>query len=159
MKPITFCCTETLPLAPEDVARQILDLSNWTGFKGYGVLPGIRAAAFGVRTPGVVGTRIRVTNADGSSHVEEIAEWEPARRLRLDMKEFSPPLSRLATGFEETWAFERLGDGTKVVRSFELHPKSYFARPALWLISVLLRRAVARHLSQVRRASEQQKEA
>jgi hypothetical protein len=75
------------------------------------------------------------------------------------MKEFSPPLSRLATGFEETWVFERLGGGTKVVRSFELHPKSYFARPALWLLSVLLRRAVARHLSQMRRASGQQKEA
>ena len=158
MKPITFSCAETLPLAPEDVARQILDLSNWTGFKGYGVLPGIRAAAFEVRTPGVVGTRIRVTNADGSSHVEEIVEWEPAQRLRLDMKEFSPPLSGLATGFEETWVFERLGDGTKVVRSFQLHPKSYFARPALWLISVLLRRAVARHLSQMRRASEQPQE-
>jgi hypothetical protein len=90
-----------LPLAPEDIARQILDLANWTDFKGYGVLPGIRAAAFEVRTPVVVGTRIRVTNTDGSGHVEEIAEWEPARRLRLDMKEFSPPLSRLATGFEE----------------------------------------------------------
>jgi hypothetical protein len=159
MKPISFCCTETLPLVPEDIARQILDLSNWTGFKGYCVLPGIRAAAFEVRTPGVVGTRIRVTNADGSSHVEEIAEWEPDRRLRLDMKEFSPPPSRLATGFEETWVFERLGDGTKVVRSFELHPKSYFARPALWLISLLLRRAIARHLSQMRRALGQQKEA
>jgi hypothetical protein len=159
MRPITFSCTETLPLAPEDVARQILELSNWTDFKGYGVLPGIRAAAFEVRTPGVVGTRIRVTSTDGSSHVEEVAEWEPATRLRLDMKEFSPPLSRLATGFEETWVFERLGGGTKVVRSFQLHPKSYFARPALWLISLLLRRAIARHLRQMRRASGQQKEA
>ena len=159
MKPISFCCTETLPLVPEDIARQILDFSNWTDFKGFGVLPGIKAAAFEVRTPGVVGTRIRVTNADGSSHVEEVAEWEPARRLRLDMKEFSPPLSRLATGFEETWAFERLGGGTKVVRSFKLHPKSYFTRPALWLISVLLRRAITRHLSQMRRASGPQKEA
>ena len=40
------------------------------------------------------------------------------------MKDFSPPLSRLATGFVETWEFERLDDGTRVVRSFEMHPKS-----------------------------------
>src|SRR3712207_4808214 len=138
MKPITFACTETLPLGPEDIARQILDLANWTDFKGYGVLPGIKAAEFQARTPGVVGSRIRVTNTDGSVNVEEVVEWEPDRRLRLDMKDFSPPLSRLATGFEETWEFERLDEGTRVVRSFTMHPKTGLARPVLWLISVFL---------------------
>ena len=158
MKPITFSCTETIPLAPEEIAGQILDLANWTDFTGYGVLPGIKAAAFETCTPGVVGTRIKVTNSDRSSHVEEIVEWEPDRRLRLDMKDFSPPLSRLATGFVETWEFERLDNGTRVVRSFEMHPKSFITRPVLWLISFLLKRAVARHLCQMRRASERRKE-
>src|SRR5262245_21352772 len=106
-------------------------------------MPGIKAAAFEVITPAVVGTRIGVTNTDGSSHVEEIVEWEPDRRLRLDMKEFSPPLSRLATTFEEIWEFERVGDGTRVARSFRLYPKSFLARPVVWLISFLLRRAIA----------------
>src|SRR4051812_40088620 len=155
MKPITFSCTETLSLAPEDIARQILDIANWSDFTGYGVLPGVKAAEFEVRTPGVVGTRIRVTNTDGSGHVEEVIEWEPDRRLRLDMKDFSPPLSRLATRFEETWEFERLDNGTRAVRSFKLYAKSGFTRPVLWLISVFLKRAIARHLSQMRRASEQ----
>jgi hypothetical protein len=31
-----------------------------------------------------------------------------------------------------------------------LHPRSAVTRPALWLISLLLRRAVARHLRQMR---------
>ena len=150
MKPITVSCTATLPLAPEDVARQILDLAKWADFKGYGVLPGIKAAEFEVRTPGVVGTRIRVTNTDGSSHVEEIVEWEPDSRLRLDMKNFSPPLSRLATGFVETWEFERLGAETRVNRSFEMHAKSVVTWPVLWLISFILKRAIARHLRQMR---------
>jgi hypothetical protein len=150
MKPITFSCADTLPLAPEDIARQVLDLANWTGFAGYGPLPGVRAAAFEVCTPAVVGTRIRVTNTDGSTHVEQVVEWEPGRRLRLNMTDFAPPLSRLATGFEEMWEFERLDEGTRVVRSFRLHPKSRPVRPALWLISLLLRRAVARHLRQMR---------
>jgi hypothetical protein len=110
MKPITFSCTDMLPLAPDEIARQILDLTNWPGFTGYGPLPGIRAAVFEARPPAVVGTRIKVTNTDGSSHVEEVVEWEPDRRLRLNMKDFSPPLSRLATGFVETWQFERLGE-------------------------------------------------
>jgi hypothetical protein len=150
MKPITFACTDTLPLTPEEIAGQILDVANWPGFTGYGVLPGIKEAAFETHTPAVVGTRIKVTNTDGSSHVEEVVEWEPQRRLRLDMKDFSPPLSRLASRFEELWEFEPLGGGSRVTRSFKLHPKSLLAWPVLWLISFLLKRAIARHLRQMR---------
>jgi hypothetical protein len=114
------------------------------------VLPGIKAAEFEVRTPGVAGSRIRVTNTDGSSHVEEIVAWQPDRSVRLQMKQFSPPLCRLATEFLESWALERVGSATRVTRSFELHPKSAFARPALWLVSLLLRRAITWHLRQMR---------
>ena len=153
MKPITFSCEETLGLPPGRIAEQILDLTRWPDFRGYGVLPGIRAAEFEARTPEVVGTRIRVTNTDGSSHVEEVVEWQPDRRLRLRMGEFSPPLSRLAAGFDETWEFEVTGEATRVVRSFELQPRSVATRPLLWLISLPLKRAIARHLRQMRGAA------
>jgi hypothetical protein len=150
MKPITFTCKDTLPLPPEDIARQILDLTKWPDFHGYGPMPGIKAAVFEVQTPGIVGTRIRVTNQDGSNHVEEIVEWLPDQRVRLEMKEFSPPLSRLASRFEEAWEFERTENGTHVTRSFRLHAKSFLARPFLWVISFLLKRAIARHLREMK---------
>ena len=150
MKPITFSCKETLDLAPEDVARQILDLTRWLDFTGFGPIPGIRFAEFEVRTPGIVGSRIRVTNTDGSSHVEEIVAWQPDHRLQLYMKDFSAPLSRLATRIEETWEFERIGNETKITRSFQMHAKSALARPFLWVISVLLKKAITRHLRQMR---------
>jgi hypothetical protein len=150
MTPITFACEDTLPLAPEDIAQQILDLSKWPEFHGYGPIPGIKTAVFDVQTPGVIGTRIRVTNCDGSSHVEEIVEWQPCRRVRLEFKEFSPPLSRLATTFEEIWDFEQLGDQTRVSRSFLIHAKSRLARCLLWMMSVLLKRAIARHLREMK---------
>jgi len=150
MRPIRFTCCDTLALAPADIACRILDLGNWIGFAGYGVLPGIQAAEYEVRTPDVVGTLVRVTNTDGSSHVEEITEWDPDKAVRLRMTGFTPPLSRLATAFEEEWEFEKLDKGTRVARSFQLYPKTAVARPALWLISVLLRRAIARHLRQMR---------
>ena len=150
MKPITFSCEETLPLAPEDIARQILDLTKWPNFHGYGPIPGIKVAEFVVQTPGIVGSRIRVTNRDGSSHIEEIVEWQPDQRLRLHMQEFSPPLSRLATGFEETWEFKRTGNETQVTRSFRLHAKSFLAQCFLWVIASSLKRAIARHLRQMR---------
>ena len=149
MRPVTFSCTASLPMTPEEIANQILDLANWTSFTGYGPLPGIKAAEFEARPPGVVGTRVRVTNTDGSGHVEEFVAWEPGRHVRLAMTDFSPPLSRLATRFEEAWEFERVGGLTRVVRTFRLYPRSDLARPALWLIGRLLKRAVARHLRQM----------
>ncbi len=92
-----------------------------------------------------------MTDTDGSSHVEEIVEWEPDRRLRLRMGEFSPPLSRLATGFDETFEFERTGEADEGRPQLRAAPEVGTAtRPLLWLISLLLKRAVARHLRQMR---------
>lgn len=149
MKPITFACQATLPQAPAEIARQILDMANWPEFSGYGPIPGIKAAEFEVQTPDVVGSRIRVTNLDGSSHVEEIVEWDLNLRLRLRMSDFSPPLSCLATGFDETWEFERDHGETRVTRSLEMTAASIATRPILWAISFFLRRAIARHLQQI----------
>jgi hypothetical protein len=150
MKPITFSCEETLPLAPGDIAQQILDLTKWPDFHGYGPIPGIKVAEFDLQTPGIVGSRIRVTNLDGSSHVEEIVEWQADHRIRLQLKEFSAPLSALATGFEETWEFKRNGNETYVTRSFRLHAKSVLARSPLRVISYFLKRAIVRHLREMR---------
>ncbi len=149
MNPVCFSCETTLPLRPNEIAEQVLDITNWPDFEGYGPLPGIKSAEFEVRTPEIVGSRIRVENTDGSSHVEEIVEWESERSLRLNMAEFSAPLSRLATDIGETWEFERAGDTTNVVRSFQLHARSALTRPFLWLISKLLKRAIDRHLRQM----------
>jgi hypothetical protein len=150
MNPITFSCEETLPLAPEDIARQILDLTKWPGFHGFGPITGIKVAVFEVQTPGIVGSRIRVMNQDGSSHIEEIVEWQPDHRLRLHMRDFSAPLSRLATEFEETWEFQRTANRTHVTRSFRLHARSALAWLLLWVISLFLKRAIARHLRAMR---------
>jgi hypothetical protein len=149
MQPIQFACHAVFPLPAESIAAQILELDRWPEFSGYGPLPGIRSAEFEVRTPEVVGTRIRVTNRDGSRHVEEIVEWHPRHTVRLQFGDFSPPVSRLATQFEETWRFEESGEATHVTREFALHPKSRLARMALWLNAKLLKRAVDRHLEQM----------
>jgi hypothetical protein len=152
MSPVTFICRDTLPQTPQEIGAQILDLSQWPKFQGYGPLPGIKSAEFEVRTPDVVGTRIRVVNTDGSTHVEEIIEWWPDRRIQLRMDGFSPPLCRLATHIVETWQFTDSSGATAVTRSFELHPKSHWTKPAVWLIARLLKLAVQHHLRDLRRA-------
>ncbi len=156
MKPITFACLETLSLTPDQIVAQVLDLTKWPGFHGYGPIPGIKSAEFDARTPNIVGSRIRVTNLDGSSHVEEIVEWQPHRQIQLSMSDFSPPLSRLATRFVETWEFERIGNETRIIRSFEMNAKSTLTKPVLWLISFFLKRAIGRHLTEIKQAAKEQ---
>jgi hypothetical protein len=146
MKPIRFVCTATLPISAERIAAEILDVAKWPGFRGYGPIPGIESAEFDVQTADVVGSRIRVKNRDGSAHVEEIVEWRVGERLQLRMGDFSPPLSRLASRFVETWDFRPRGNETDVVRTFEMHAKSAATKPLLWLISFFVKRAIARHL-------------
>ena len=150
MQPITFSCSVVLEMSADEIVRQILELENWSDFKGYGMLPGIKTAEFEIKTHEIVGSRIKVTNTDGSSHIEEIVQWQPDRRLTLHMKDFSAPLSRLATRFDETWNFEQSDSGTIVIRSFKLYAKSSVTRPLLWVISVFLKKAIARHLAQMR---------
>ena len=164
MPPIRFACQSLLSIAPEAIAAQILDLAQWTSFQGYGPIPGIRSATFALRTEGVVGTQISVVNRDGSAHIEEITEWEPNSRLALRMHSFTPPVSLLATHFIETWTFApepRTNSGasaslgareatrTLATRSFELHPRSIFARPILWLISFFLKAAIQKHTQKI----------
>jgi hypothetical protein len=154
MKSIAFSCKETLDIAPGEIARRILDVTELPNFKGFGPMPGIKSAEFELRTPEIVGSRIQVVNTNGSKHVEEIVEWQPDCRLRLHMKDFSAPLSRLATKIEETWEFERTGISTEVTRSFQIHAKFLAAWPLLWMISFFLRKAIARHLAWMRNLSD-----
>lgn len=151
MKPITFAETRFIPRPAGEIAAGIADLSRWPEFGGYGPLPGIARAEYETRGQEMTGARIRVHNRDGSSHVETVERWQPPARIVLRLHDFTPPLSRLATHFVEEWTFDGSAatGGTTVTRRLDLHPRSPLARPALWLIARLMRRALARHLAQL----------
>lgn len=152
MRPLSFTCEITLTMAAAAVAEQILDLKRWPDFRGWGPLPGISKAEFAYRSPTEVSTRIHVLNRDGSRHAEEILEWQPDQRVQLVLQDFTRPVSWLATHFVETWDFRAVPQGTHVRRSFSLFPRSPWARPVLCLIAWLLKRAVARHLEDLKQA-------
>ena len=80
--------------------------------------PGIREAKFIEQPESRVGTKISVTNSDGSTHEETVVEYEPDRRLVIRLDTFSAPLKNLATAFIETWLFERRDNLTTLRRSF-----------------------------------------
>lgn len=153
MKPITFTCTDVVPLTSQAVLEQILNVENWPKFRGYGPLPGIRHAVIIKQPAEIVGTTFQITNDDGSTHIEEIIAWQPGQSLHTKLHNFSKPLSRLSTYFDELWSFDELPDGTLLTRTFHLHPKSILARPFLWFISGFLRKAIVRHTQLMKESS------
>ena len=114
MKPISFSCEETLGLAPEDIARQILDLANWTDFKGYGVLPGIKTAEFEVRTAATAFHSGWGIQGDQSFHkcVQVLVQFDHRKRVLLAVFEqvFTDYSSVIAGDFSAGHARE-LRDG------------------------------------------------
>lgn len=139
-----------MPESVELICEKILDVSTWSDFDGHGVLPGIEEAEFEVRTDEIKGSRVRVSNADGSEHVEEILEWEENKKLIMKIHEFPATLSYLATHFIEEWYFQELGENeTLVTRKFRLYPTSILTRPFLGRIAKLFEKAVAEHLDQM----------
>lgn len=149
MRPITFERRQTIPKSAVAICSEIADLSRWSEFNGYAILPGIESAEYEHRTDEVVGSRIRVRNRDGSTHAEEICEWNPGERIVMKLHSFTPPLNRLATHFIEEWRFEATGNATLVTRKFQIFPIYPMARPLLWLISLFFRRAITLHLARM----------
>lgn len=116
---------------------------------GYGPIPGIARATINVEKCPIVGKRIFVENTDGSKHVETIISYVPQERLVMRIAEFTSPLRNLATHFIECWDFSGIHPQYQIVRKFELYPKSNWTVPPLWMISRILKVAVAKHTEQL----------
>ncbi len=149
MRPIVFRCSQLIPRSATAICAEIADTTRWREFTGYGPLPGIAHAEYEHRTATMTGSRIRVRSTDGSLHTEEIERWVPGCEVVMRLHDFTPPLSRLATHFTETWSFQPAPQGALATRVFELYPRRPATRPALWLIARLLQRAVARQLREM----------
>ncbi|GAB5496125.1 MAG: hypothetical protein Phyf2KO_12050 [Phycisphaerales bacterium] len=144
---LRYTITARFRETPEVVADTILDLAQWSSFRGWGPLPGIRSAEFLEHMPDVVGTRIGVTNTDGSRHVEEIVEWDVGHRLHIRLCEFPKPLSLLADRFDEYWIFGDTADGSLADRVIEIVPRHLLGRMVLPIIGWMLMKAIRRHIT------------
>lgn len=80
-------------------------------------------------------------NTDGSSHVEEILEWDPDRKVVLKFQEFDSLLKFLASHFIEIWEFHSTSHGTMIARSMLLYPRNFLGWVCLFPISRLMKKA------------------
>lgn len=148
MKPIQIEIHGVTSRSSEEICNTLLDTERWSDFGGYSILPGIKHAHFEIRTPEVVGSKINVQNTDGSAHVEEIVEWDPAKKVVLKFQAFTPPLKNIASHFIETWEFERVNDETHMKRNMSMYPYNLFGWLILLPISSLMKKAFEQNARQ-----------
>jgi hypothetical protein len=148
MKPIEIKIVGHVQKSSSEICTEILDTERWSEFEGYSILPGIESAHFEMKTPEIVGSRIKVQNKDGSSHVEVIIEWDVANRIALRFQEFNSPLQNLATHFIEAWEFRKLPDGTEASRIMTMYPKGLLGWLILVPISKLMKKAFEKNVRQ-----------
>lgn len=155
---MSFTVSAQTRLSPEELVEEILDVSSWRRFTGWGPLPGIDNATIIEQTTSLVGTRIAVTNSDGSTHEETVTVYVPGSQLGMQIDNFSSPLKHFVDYFFETWRFDR-GDGvTNIERTFVLHAKGLIGKIILIPVGFLLHRAIAVHTRTVAAASGQTRE-
>ena len=146
MKPIQISIHAVTDTSPEEICAALLNTERWSEFEGYSILPGIQQAEFETRTSNEIGSKIKVQNRDGSSHVEEIIEWDPKQKIVLRFQDFSPPLRYFAKNFYEVWEFTRTDTATEVTRSMSMHPKNLLGWLLLLPISTLMKKSFEKNI-------------
>ena len=134
---------------PQEICSLILDTNQWSNFEGYFILPGINKAEFEKRTDEIIGSKIKVVNTDGSTHTEEIVEWDANKKVVIIFHEFSLPLKSFATHFIEEWKFAISDNGTEVKRSMKMYPKNLFGWLIIKLITKMMSKALEKNLKQL----------
>jgi hypothetical protein len=106
----------------------------------------------------ILGSVILVQNSDGSSHQEEIIEWEQVSpnhfRFLIRLNRFTGLIRLLSPEFIESWEIkeDRNHRGASITRSFQLIGFGFVSRFVLrFVISPLFKRAIQSHLEQTMR--------
>lgn len=142
---IQFKVTAKTLLTPEEIVNGMFDVSNWTSFKGSGLVPGIEEVDIVTPDESIIGTIFKVKNSDGSHHEETIIDYDPAHSLVMKLHRFSSPLNKFASHFHEIWTFNSQNNYTHFERTFELYPKNLSGSILLRFIAFYFKKGVKDH--------------
>lgn len=149
MNPIKLEIESEINTTSDKICSVILDVNNWSEFKGYLFLPGIKKAEFEKKTSSIVGSKIKVENTDGSFHTEEIIEWEVNNKIVLKFYEFSSPVKYFSEKFLEEWSFAKHNGKTRVKRSMIMYPTGILGGMIIKPVSILMKKALKKNLEQL----------
>jgi hypothetical protein len=142
---VSFKVAAKTSLTADEIVNGMLEQSNWTSFKGAGLVPGIEEVEIIVSDNELTGTVFKVKNSDGSHHEETIIDYKPSEYLVMKLHKFSSPLNKFATHFHETWTFDHQNNATYFERAFELYPKNFFGKILLPTVAMFFKKGVESH--------------
>lgn len=142
---IQFKVTAKTLLTPDEIVNGMFDVSNWTSFKGSGLVPEIKEVDIVAPNESIIGTIFKVKNSDGSQHEETIIDYDPSHSLVMKLHKFSSPFNKFASHFLEKWTFNRQNNWTHFERAFELYPKNFIGSILLRFIAYFFKKAVEDH--------------
>lgn len=142
---VRFRVAATTSLSPEEIVNGMFDKSNWTSFRGAGLVPGIEEVEIVRSGDSISGTTFKVKNSDGSHHEETIIEYDPGQKLVMKLHPFSSPLNKFALHFHEIWTFHCENNLTHFERTFELYPKHMLGSILLRAVAFFFKKGVENH--------------
>jgi len=116
-----------------------------SSFVGWGPIPGIASVRYREGEGVAPGALREITNADGSTHREEIVAVEPHRRLEDRVHGLGGPVRFVVREMVDVWEFASSGSGTRLRRTFTLALRSPLAWPLGAALRFAFRRALRRH--------------
>ena len=143
---LEFKLTETFSMQADEFINEIFIAENWSKFKGYGILPGVKHVVITNENKSKIGTKFNVTNTDGSKHVETVVEYIPNKLLVLKFSDFTKPLSNYASHFIEIYKFDNVEDKTHLERTFQMYTLNISGKIILYLMKYFMKKAIRKHL-------------
>jgi hypothetical protein len=135
-----------IPVRPEILLDFIASDEGFLSFPGFGPIPPIKSIAFEKGHARQVGSVLRVTNGDGSTHRETITGYEPGRLFAVRVDELSSVFGKLVAFGDERYELQPEGEGTALFRIFAFEPRSPLALPlVIPIVQGLMRGAMRRH--------------
>lgn len=143
---IEFKITGNFKMQADEFINEIFVAENWSEFKGYGILPGVKHVEIRDYSKSKVGTKFNVTNTDNSRHIETVVEYIPNKLLVLKFSDFTKPLSNYVSHFIETYKFDRVKNKTHLERTFQMYPLNVSGKIMLYMIKYFMKKAIRKHM-------------
>lgn len=138
MPPVAFTASETFAASPTHTFSTVLPAPLPGLFdRRYAALPPIREVRDQTGAWAEVGETRTIVLSDGGTMRERLVAVDAPRSFDYELTGLTGPLGLLARRVEGRWAFDAAGGGTRVTWSWQVHPRTPLALPAVLALRVM----------------------
>ncbi|MCW2866261.1 MAG: hypothetical protein JWR20_449 [Marmoricola sp.] len=138
MRPVTFTASETYAASPTTAFAAVLRAPLPGLFdRRHAALPPITQVRDQDGEWAEVGQTRTIVLADGGTMSERLVAVEAPDHFDYELTRLRGPLGLLVRRVEGRWAFDAAGGGTRVTWSWQVHPRTPLAVPAVLAIRAM----------------------